>query len=283
MEVCKTGKRGIIYQLKKQKITQAQADWYSKHILLWYGKEFLLLLKRALVKLFWKLPVKLFKLLISINYWQALKNFVRFTFIGKYRKTIAENYLKQQVTNWEERQQLNKRQSDFLRDQIEHESTSPYLADFIILMGLKPLTNIIEWVVIPTLYATGVINEVALAAGVTMGGMVYRTLYTIGRMLYERIKFGREHVHPRWVALFVGLIPTAGNAAYPIQIIYSASSKSREVAEFLTYSIGAGIGARIPIWGGKDTRTEHFFNHISDIIIRKRRKLVNRGIEFSGE
>ena len=44
------------------------------------------------------------------------------------------------------------------------------------------------------------------------------------------------------------------------------------------YDIAARIGAKIPIWGGKDTRTEHFFNHMPDIIIRNRKALQLRKI-----
>ncbi len=264
-------KKSITYNLKKDKLTQEQADWYSKNQLAWYSRELTRLLKKGIVKIIYKLPAKVIRKLLSINYWQLIKNTVRFVFIGKYRKESVEELVKSRIAEWENRGQLSKEHADYLRDQAEHESTSPYLADFIILIGLKPLTNIIELLLLPTLYAMGVINEATLAIGVTLGGVIYRTAYTAGKMIYEHLLFSREKRNSRWIALIVGMIPTIGNAAYPTQMVYSASSKSKELAEFLVYDIMSRVGAKIPIWGGKDTQTEHFFNHLPNILIRKRK------------
>jgi len=259
--------KSILYQLSKNKITQEQADWYSNHQLQWLSKELGRLLKKAFIKVFYKLPLKVIKILVSIKYWTILKNTFRFIFIGKYRKASVEELIKSRIAEWEDRGQLKTKHADYFRDQAEHESTSPYLADFIILIGLKPLTNVIELVLLPALYAAGIINEATLAIGVTLGGVIYRTMYTLGKMIYEKVLPVEEH--PRWIALIIGLIPTFGNLAYPTQMVYSASSKSKELAEFLMYDISARIGAKIPIWGGKDTRTEHFFNRLPNVIIRR--------------
>ena len=172
-----------------------------------------------------------------------------------------------------DRNHLQSDEANFLRRQLEHESTSPYLTDFLVLMGLKPAVKAVELFGLPSLYAVGAIDEATLAVGVAFGGTIYRTLYTSGRMVYDRIKPDATNRNPRLIALLVGLIPTVGNAAYPIQMIYSASSGSKELAEFLTYDIASMIGENIPIWGGRDTRTEHFFNHVPDIIVRNRNRI----------
>lgn len=266
-------RKSVEYQFKKENITREQAEWYFKHPALWYLKQFIKLFQRGLRKILIKLPVKVIRVLTSINYWHIIRNTFRFVFIGKYRKASVEDYLDKIIHYWEKRGQLNQEQASYLRDQVKHESASPYLSDFIILIGLKPLTNIIELLVLPSLYAAGLISEVTLAVGVSLGGVIYRTLYTLGKMIFESFYFKAGQRHSRIIALIVGLIPTIGNVAYPVQMIYAANSKSKELAKFLTYSITTRIGERIPIWGGKDTRTEHFFNHIPDIIVRRRNKI----------
>lgn len=264
--------KSIQFQLKKENITREQAEWYSQHPIKWISKEFGKLFRRALIKIFVKLPAKIFRKLLSIKLWSLLKNSFRFIFSGKYRKQKVEELIHSRLNDWQERGQMEKKHVDFLLNQAQKESTSPYLADFIILLGLKPLTNVIELLVLPALYAAGLIGEATLAIGVAFGGIIYRTLYTASKIIYESVFFKKEDRHPRWIALIIGLIPTFGNLAYPTQMVYSAGSKSRELAEFLMYDISARIGAKIPIWGGKDTRTEHFFNRLPAIILPRKRK-----------
>lgn len=136
--------------------------------------------------------------------------------------------------------------------------------------------NVVELFVLPALFAANIINEATLVVGVALGGIIYRTVYTLARILYERLFLSSDKRYPRWIALFVGLIPTFGNLAYPTQMVYAASSKSLELSEFLMYDISTRIGGKIPIWGGKDTQTEHFFNHLPDLIIRNRKALKKR-------
>ena len=268
--------KSINYQLIKEKITREEAEFYSEHKFQWIKKELLRLGKRAFVKLFVKLPAKLFRWLSSIRYLKLIKDSVRFLFNGDYRKQSVDALLKQRITDWEKRGQLSRKSADFLREQADRELASPYLSDFIILIGLKPLMNVVELFVLPALFAAGLINEAVLVLGVALGGIIYRTLYTLGRMIYERLMLPADKRHPRWIALFVGMIPTFGNLAYPTQMVYAAGSKSLELSEFLMYDISTRIGAKIPIWGGKDTLTEHFFNHLPDVVIRNRKALKKR-------
>lgn len=268
--------KSIEYQLVKEKITAEEAEFYSSHKLQWIGRELMRFTKRAFSKLFIKLPSKIYRWLSSISYLKVLKDSVRFLFNGDYRKKSVDTLLKQRITDWEKRGQLNKRGADFLRGQADRELASPYLSDFIILIGLKPLMNVVELFVLPALFAANVINEATLVVGVALGGIIYRTVYTLARMLYERLFLPSGKRHPRWIALFVGMIPTFGNLAYPTQMVYAASSKSLELSEFLMYDISTRIGGKIPIWGGRDTQTEHFFNHLPDLIIRNRKALKKR-------
>ena len=141
--------KSIQYQLKKEKISPEQAEWYSRHQVLWVSKEIGNLIKRSFFKIFYKLPVKIIRFIFAIKYWSILNNSFRFVFIGKYRKTCVEELIYSRISEWENRMQLNIGDANFLRKQAKEESTSPYLADFIILIALKPITNIIEVVILP--------------------------------------------------------------------------------------------------------------------------------------
>lgn len=84
--------------------------------------------------------------------------------------------------------------------------------------------------------------------------------------MLQAIARGRE---VPWIAFFVGLLPTVGSLAYPSQIIYSARGNRKKVAQFIVYDFFTRIGDKIPAWGGEDTHTEHFFNHIADRIVHR--------------
>jgi hypothetical protein len=66
-----------------------------------------------------------------------------------------------------------------------------------------------------------------------------------------------------WIAFLVGLMPRIGLLAYPCQLVYSAQGKKKKIAQFIVDDFFSVIGEKIPGWGGKDTQTEHFFNHLA--------------------
>ena len=67
------------------------------------------------------------------------------------------------------------------------------------------------------------------------------------------------------MALIVGTFPAGGNAAYPTQMAYLGSTLDRDIGAFGLYRIFSRIGEKIPLYGGRDTRTEHFFNLVTDL------------------
>jgi hypothetical protein len=124
----------------------------------------------------------------------------------------------------------------------------------------------VELIFVPLLYAVSLIDEFIVVTWLIAGGPIYRTIYTLWRML-QSVSNRREIP---WAAFLVGLIPTFGVLAYPCQIIYSAQGKKKKIAQFIVYDFLTKIGAKFPIWGGEDTLTEHFFNKFADKIIYRR-------------
>jgi hypothetical protein len=98
---------------------------------------------------------------------------------------------------------------------------------------------------IAALLATCARNPLSLVLMVNTS--VWRTLITLWRML----SWKRRHISYR-TALMVGLIPAFGTLAYPLQMYAGC----RELSIFLMRHLMAKIGQNLPIYGGKDSRTE---------------------------
>ena len=103
------------------------------------------------------------------------------------------------------------------------------------------------------LWATGQFGEASLALVLLLGGCVARTAYTAFRCAQDLLR----HRSAPWLALAIGAIPVFGNLAFPLQIVHSSRERSGLLARFLIFDACALIGRRLPIWGGRDTGTEH--------------------------
>jgi hypothetical protein len=125
-------------------------------------------------------------------------------------------------------------------------------------IAIKVPVKAIEWGLFPALFAAGLIGNRTMLIALASGGTVGRTLYTLWRMAQASMR-GRERP---WVALIVGLLPVVGNAAYPMQILYTSTERDHDVARFILIDLFTTMGRKLPIWGGPDTQTEHFFNRL---------------------
>ncbi|AFZ34670.1 hypothetical protein Sta7437_1095 [Stanieria cyanosphaera PCC 7437] len=260
--------RSIQYQLKKELITKQQASWYSNHPLLWYRREFFRILGEVFNNVLIKLPIRIFNKLIQIRYKLFVSRFRKFLFSQRYRLTIAKNYVAKRINIWQDRKQLKNEEADDFLKHLNRETSSEYLNDFGVHLGIKILIKITEYLVIPLLYLIGLIDELFFITWLILGGPIYRTVYTSWRVIQSFIN--RKEIP--WIAFLVGLIPTIGILAYPCQLIYSAQGKKKKIAQFIVYDFFSVIGEKIPGWGGTDTQTEHFFNHLADKIARHKNR-----------
>jgi hypothetical protein len=261
-------RKGISSQLQFKKINQRQADLYFRHPYLWYPRELGRVIISMFRLLFYVLPIKVFNRFKLFPYAALFGNAYGFVFSNQRRKKIIENYVFGRIASWKRRQQLSEEHATLLSDQLAHESSTPYFTDFMVVIALKPVVKAVQIFGLPGLYAMGLIGEIALGTGIAFGGSIYRTLYTLIRMAFEMLKPPGSRL-PRTIALLVGVLPTVGSGGYAVQIIFSAAHSSKQLAEFIIYDMSSVVGEKIPIWGGKDTRTEHFFNHLPDITLRK--------------
>ena len=256
-------RRSIAYRLAKCHISQTQADWYALRPLRWYRLELTRGLRSGLRGIVGSLRWIVHKL-ANINLKSVLRACCLLAWSQEYRDRLARDYVALRVARWEKRRQLTETQASQLRDDLEKEEASSYLSDFGVHVAVKPLVKVLQWWLLPALWAMGAINLTMLGLLAVSGGAIVRTLYTLGRL----IQSARAGCEKPWIALIVGVIPMVGNLAYPVQIIFSGAHKHAKVAQFMLYDTFSQFGRLVPIWGGCDTLTEHLFNRCPDVLVR---------------
>ncbi len=250
------------YALSKGRITVEQEDWFKDRPIRWYVKLVLRWLREApasLVRLFGKAWNWLSK-----RSWRRLaRNAWLFVASQRFRTFWARRYVTRRIHSWRRRGFFDAGTARALRSELRHDEASDYLTDFGVHLAIKPFVKTIQWWVVPALFATGVI-ESGIVAGVIIvaGGAVGRTAYTTGRLIQST--FRRQRLP--WLALVLGVFPVIGNAAYPAQLVYHGAHKGHGIARFILRDTFARIGQYLPVFGGNDTLTEHWFNRLPDAL-----------------
>ncbi len=155
--------------------------------------------------------------------------------------------LRTRLRDWFSQQRLTESQWKRLNWQLNNPTIEEYIRGFGMHVGLKLL--------LPLLLPLKAVGAAAsLASGnpfyfliVLMTLPILRTAVTLWRMMASR-----RPVHDFRDALLVGALPTVGTLAFPLQM----HSCSPELSTFLMRDFAAQVGHRLPIYGGKDSRTE---------------------------
>jgi hypothetical protein len=246
------------------RIDDAQATYYTPRPLRWIAR----LLGRGLVRgvkkagglvLYGALHLKP-RLVVA-----ALSRWARFFFSQQVRERWATRYVRRRAAVWRERGFLTRSDTRAIRASMQRGDAAEYVADFGIHLALKLPVNLLRYVAVPALYATGVIASGWVAAGLFMFlTPACRTLYSLWRCARSVVRGRRAP----WLALVVGAVPTFGNAAYPLQLLAASTRGSGEAAPFLVHDIFSATGRRLPIWGGRDTLMEHRTNALATLFAR---------------
>jgi hypothetical protein len=266
--------RSLAYALSRGRIDEAQAEHYRRRPELWYTRLIATGVTKGVGKVFRKLGALISK--FSFDWLdRQLVLVTRFLFSQKYRARVGRVLVLHRIASWQRRGQLTPAEAAYLRAHVKSDEGTVYITDFGIHLAIKPPIKFFEWAVVPALVAGGVMSPWLGAAIIASGGMVGRTAYTLGRLIQMAMR-GREKP---WVALGVGVLPVVGNAAYPCQIIYTSTERDHQVAQFILYDLFTMVGRLIPIWGGKDTMTEHFFNRWPSVAFKRARRRLPREVE----
>jgi len=255
--------RSITCRLGKGRISQQQADWYSRHPYLWYARE-LSRVPRLMLRGVTGLVLAAVARLRSINLLRVARAGWLLVWSERYREQIARKYVAARIGRWQQRGQLTPEEAGKLQGHLDAEEASTYLTDFGVHLGVKPFVKAAQWWVLPAMYATGNIHGLVFGLLMVEGGAIVRTAYTLGRLVQNAM---RRREKP-WAALVVGTLPMIGNLAFPIQILFSSAHTNATIAQFILCDTFARLGRAVPIWGGRDTLTEHVFNRMPGRLIR---------------
>lgn len=255
-------KRSMGYRLSRGDITQQQADWYDGRPLRWYSREGVRGI-RSICRGMIDLLKRVGRFLAGVKLGPILKACWHTIYSQQYRARLARDYVAGRIARWQDRKQLTNAQADQIREHLDSEEASSYLTDFGVHLAVKPFVKTFELLILPGLFTAGVIEEITLLVCIALAGSSVRTLYTLGRLIQSALR-GREKP---WIALVVGVAPVLGNLAYPLQIIFSGTHEHATVARFILYDTFTRLGRHVPIWGGRDTLTEHVFNRCPDVIL----------------
>ena len=251
---------GIEYQLRTGKIEQRNADFYREHQYFWYARESARYAWTVYNKVLGELPWNIFERLCLVDYKKLFFDALKFIGSQKFRTKVAKEYVEKRIAEWNERGALSDNEAEQLLGELKSDSASSYITDFFVHIALNGISKSCQFGVLPLLYLHHDVSGETLFNGIMFGGGATRFVYSSGRFVQSAVK-GEEKP---WIALGMSIMPKVGNLAYPIQMTYSAKKEANSLARFIAYDTVTIMGCKIPIWGGNDTLTEHFFNRIAD-------------------
>ncbi len=256
-------RRSIHQQLARGRITARQAEHYRTRPARWLARLAVAGAARCAARVSGLIRRLLARLAgVRFRRW-ALRSW-RFATSQRYRERLARVFVAARVRQWVDRRFLEPREVKSLHRHLRGEETSAYLTDFVVHLMIKAPIKAAQWLLIPPAVALGWLDLPAAAFLMVAGGFIGRTLYTCMRALQA---FARGQRRP-WVALGFGLLPVAGNAAYPAQLLYGSTERSGELARFILYDTLAAAGRSVPIWGGADSLLEHWCCRLGDVAVR---------------
>ncbi len=200
----------------------------------------------------------------------------RFLASESFQTEYAKIFVFRAVTEWTADGRLTPEDETLIRSRVEDGSMQEYIRCFAFHATLKLLSPLTTSLKIAgfALLAVGMSSAavdtefpsvlgmipsvfcVPLAILLIVNTSILRTLVTLSRIVVKR----RSHIS-YGIALFVGMLPTVGSFAYPLQMYWSC----RELSIFLTRHVVARVGQALPIYGGKHTRTEIWMVQLANL------------------
>ena len=164
----------------------------------------------------------------------------------RYQSWFGQNRVEASIDRWEQAGRISHSEADQLRADLSGSEVRAYTRGFGMHLALKASGPLIA----PAKFG-------GLAAFIASGNpwfllpLVFtpllRTMVTLANWWTTR----HEHI-PHGEALVMGLLPTLGSLAFPLQMF----SARPHLSTFLIRDGASKLGQRVPVYGGGDSRTE---------------------------
>jgi len=199
---------------------------------------------------------------------------LRFLYVAIFREAelrqIAETYINGEINSWHKAGRLTDAEAKELRQDMDSPAVLEYTKGFMVHIGLKLLEPPFVGNVLIALLA--IILETPHLLALLFIEPAMRTIYTLYRALRNRGK-GISYRN----ALLVGALPKVGVLAYCIQM----STIHPNLSRFLIHCQAAKFSCHIPLFGGTNSRLEHFTLKVTDMALCIQHELTHITRGFS--
>lgn len=193
-------------------------------------------------------PPVLHRLLADRRYrTDRMQRMFLFCVSGSFQSQFGRLMIQSRIERWREHQRLTHAEAEALHRQLDSSAIEEYVRCFGLHLGLKLLMPVVTSLKVGGAAASVASGNPAYFLLMLMLLPMLRTATTLWRMLAS----GRPAADYR-DALVVGILPVVGSLAYPVQMY----SKFPALSLFLMRDFAGRVGCWLPIYGGKDSRTE---------------------------
>jgi len=259
-------RRGFIeYWLRSGKISAERAEQLAESnlsLLAYYGFD----LTRGIYSAFATFARSVRNLGASIakGAGKAVRVFYSSFFDEKYLREVARTYVNSEVDSWQKSGRLTEQEASKLRENMETPDAVEYMQGFVAHVSLQALAP-------PFLGEVALVwLAVYLGSPAPLAGFLISPLLRTSYTLYRKIKNRGKGISYSY-AFLVGAMPRVGAGAYIAQMFLTCPSLSL----FLARSQAAQAGSWVPLFGGENSRIEHFFIRTINIFASIQYELIN--------
>lgn len=166
---------------------------------------------------------------------------------GHFQRELGRLYIRSRIRVWQQEQRLSEVEVQQLNAQLDNHGVDEYVRGFGMHVGLKLLMPFVMSLKVGGAAASVASGNPFYFLFMLMLVPILRTAIT----LWRKFATARPMADYR-DALLIGILPVVGSIAYPVQM----NCKFPDLSQFLLRDFASRVGRWLPIYGGKDSRTE---------------------------
>lgn len=171
----------------------------------------------------------------------------QFCVSGRFQSELGRTMILSRVDSWQRDRRLTSQAAATLVQELDSPAVAEYVRGFGLHVGLKLLTPLAMSLKVGGAAASLASGNPFYFLLTLMLLPILRTAVTLWRMVVTNSPFADYRD-----ALLVGILPVVGSLAYPVQM----HAKFPVLSNFLLRDFAARCGRWLPVYGGKDSRTE---------------------------